>query len=72
MSKLSIVGKIVRLPWALIPRSLAITFQWGSLRGFKWIVGSSNHGYWLGFYEKKMKRLFGRSLAGYLHRNVLL
>ena len=62
MSKLSIVGKIVRLPLALIPKSLVVTFLSGPLKGFKWIVGASNHSYWLGFYEKRMKQLLLENL----------
>lgn len=35
----------------------------GSLRGRKWIVGSSNHGCWLGSYEWKKQRLFTRTVS---------
>lgn len=55
MSKLSMVSKLIRLPLRLIPRSMTATFLYGPLKGFKWITGSSNHGYWLGLYETKMK-----------------
>jgi FkbM family methyltransferase len=34
----------------------------GPLRGKKWIVGSSNHGCWLGSYEYEKRRLFERAL----------
>jgi FkbM family methyltransferase len=56
MSKMSLASKLVRLPLKLIPPSLKVPFLYGSLRGFKWITGASNHGYWLGFYERKMKK----------------
>lgn len=32
----------------------------GPLRGWKWIVGSSTHGCWLGTYERETQRMFER------------
>jgi FkbM family methyltransferase len=57
MSKLSVIGKIARLPLKMVPKSAIVTFLWGPLKGMRWITGASNHGYWLGMYERKMKRL---------------
>jgi FkbM family methyltransferase len=34
----------------------------GKLKGKKWIVGSSNHGCWLGSYEFDKQRLFERTI----------
>ena len=34
----------------------------GPLRGYRWVVGSSNHGCWLGSYEYNKQRLFARAL----------
>lgn len=51
-------GQVMRWPLRLIPRSLAIPIFQGPLRGKKWIVGSSNHGCWLGSYEHAKQRLF--------------
>jgi FkbM family methyltransferase len=34
----------------------------GRLRGKKWVVGSSNHGCWLGSYEYEKRRLFERTV----------
>lgn len=62
MGKMSVIGKIVRMPLKLIPSSLKVVFLFGPLRGFKWITGASNHGYWLGVYEGKMKRYLLPSL----------
>jgi FkbM family methyltransferase len=47
----SLLGKLLRLPLRLIPRGLVVPILQGPLRGKKWIVGSGNHGYWLGSYE---------------------
>ena len=52
------VGKLLRLPLQLIPPQMKIPILQGKLRGFKWIVGSSNHGCWLGSYEWGRRRLF--------------
>jgi FkbM family methyltransferase len=34
----------------------------GPIRGTKWIVGSGNHGYWLGSYEAEKVKAFTRAL----------
>jgi FkbM family methyltransferase len=51
ISDSSLLGKLLRLPLRLIPRGLVVPILQGPLRGKKWIVGSGNHGYWLGSYE---------------------
>ena len=47
----SFLGKLLRLPLRLIPKSMVFPILQGRLRGRKWIVGSGEHGYWLGSYE---------------------
>jgi FkbM family methyltransferase len=47
----SILGRFLRLPLRLLPRELVMTIRRGPAKGMKWIVGSSNHGCWLGPYE---------------------
>lgn len=47
----SLVGRVLRLPLRLIPRNLTVPIAQGQLKGKKWIVGSFNHGCWLGSYE---------------------
>ena len=54
----SFVGRFLRLPLRLLPKGLAIPIVQGSLRGKRWIVGSSNHGCWLGSYETGIQRVF--------------
>lgn len=51
VSNTSMIGKILRLPLRLIPPRTVMPILQGPLRGKKWIVGSGNHGYWLGSYE---------------------
>ena len=45
------MGKLLRLPLRFIPPDAVVPILQGRLRGQKWIVGSSNHGCWLGSYE---------------------
>lgn len=52
----SFPGRLVRYPFRLIPRDLALPVLQGPLRGQKWIVGSHLHGCWLGSYEWGMQR----------------
>lgn len=47
----SLVGKCLRLPFRLIPKSTVVPILAGPLRGKKWAVGASNHSCWLGLYE---------------------
>ncbi|MBN1439739.1 MAG: FkbM family methyltransferase [Anaerolineales bacterium] len=51
VSNTSLIGKILRLPLRLIPPQTVMPVLQGPLRGKRWIVGSGNHGYWLGSYE---------------------
>ncbi|MEA2338416.1 MAG: hypothetical protein QOE82_2423 [Thermoanaerobaculia bacterium] len=59
MSRLrSLVAEIIRLPLRLMPRQAIVRIRSGELRGWRWIVGSSTNGCWLGTYERHMQRLF--------------
>jgi FkbM family methyltransferase len=58
----SMLGKLLRLPLALIPRGVAVPVVQGPLRGARWIVGSSTHGCWVGCYEFTKQRLFARTV----------
>lgn len=46
-------SKVIRLPLKLIPKNKILSIKSGHNKGFKWIVGSGVHGYWLGMYEKE-------------------
>lgn len=52
------LGKLLRLPLRLIPKTAVFRILQGQLRGKKWIVGSGEHGYWLGWYEIRKRQAF--------------
>jgi FkbM family methyltransferase len=58
----SLSGRILRWPLRLVPRTARIPIVQGPLRGKKWIVGSSNHGCWLGSYEYEKQMAFCREV----------
>jgi FkbM family methyltransferase len=62
ISNETLLGKCLRAPLRLIPRSTAIPIVQGPLRGKKWIVGSSNHGCWLGSFEHDKQRQFQKAI----------
>lgn len=51
---------MLRLPLRLIPRSAAVSVRSGLNKGFKWIVGSSTHGCWIGTYETQKQSVIRR------------
>lgn len=63
LSGQTLLGKILRLPLALLPRGRAIRIVRGPLRGKKWIVGASTHGCWAGTYEVDNLAAFGAAIA---------
>lgn len=62
ISDQSYVGKVLRAPLRLIPRTAVFPILQGPLRGKKWLVGSSNHGCWLGSYEYEKQRAVQRAI----------
>lgn len=58
----SLLGRLLRAPLRLIPQNAIFPILQGPLRGKKWIVGSSNHGCWLGSYEYEKQRVYKRSV----------
>ena len=63
ISDKSLAGKALRFPLRLIPSDMVLPILQGKLRGFKWIVGSSNHGCWLGSYEHQKRKAFEKWVA---------
>jgi len=51
----TLAGRIVRYPFRVLPRGMAMPILQGPLRGKKWIVGAHLHGCWLGSYEYEMQ-----------------
>ena len=56
----SILGKLIRLPLRLIPKTMILPILQGQLRSKKWVVGAGEHGYWLGSYEMEKRKAFER------------
>jgi FkbM family methyltransferase len=63
----SLLGQTLRLPLRLVPLSAEVRILQGALRGKKWVVGSSNHRCWLGFYEASKQK----KLAEYIHAGMI-
>jgi FkbM family methyltransferase len=54
----SVLGRVLRWPLSLLPPGLKVPIIQGPLRGYRWSVGSGNHGYWLGSYESEKQLRF--------------
>lgn len=63
ISEKTFVGKASRYILGLLPKQMKMPIMQGTLSGKKWIVGSSNHGCWLGSYEIAKQRLFSVTVA---------
>jgi FkbM family methyltransferase len=55
------LGRVLRAPLAVIPRHAVVPILSGPNRGFRWCVGSADHGCWLGTYE--LQKQLALSLA---------
>ena len=62
ISKANRLGQVLRWPLRLLPAWARIPIMQGPLRGCWWIVGSGNHGYWLGSYEQTKARRFVQAI----------
>ncbi|MFQ5964078.1 MAG: FkbM family methyltransferase [Candidatus Scalinduaceae bacterium] len=62
ISNKGLMGRLLRLPLSLIPSDIRLPILQGRLRGKRWIVGSSNHGCWLGSYEYQKQILFAEMI----------
>jgi len=58
----TLIGKFLRIPLKILPKNLVVPILSGVLRGKKWIIGSGNHGYWIGIYEHEKQKAFSNSL----------
>lgn len=54
----SLLGKLLRIPFDLIPAKSIIPIQRGPLKNKKWIKGSHNVSILLGIYESKQTQVF--------------
>ncbi len=53
-----LLGKLLRLPLRILPKNLEVPIIQGPLKGKRWIVGSGDHGFWLGSWEREVQSLF--------------
>ncbi|MBI5648838.1 MAG: FkbM family methyltransferase [Chloroflexi bacterium] len=60
ISAQSLLGKVLRFPLNFLPPHAQVPIMQGKLRGKNWVVGSSNHGCWLGSYELDKQLVFER------------
>lgn len=56
------LGRILKAPLNIIPKSSILPIMQGPLKGKKWIVGSSLHSCWLGSYEMDKQRRLSQCL----------
>jgi len=59
----SLIGRILRRLLRAVPRGLVVPVLQGPSRGKQWIVGSTNHGAWLGSYELAKQRRFAQAVT---------
>jgi len=58
----TLIGKLLRVPLRLIPKTMVVPILQGALRGKKWTVGSATHGCWLGSYEYHKQKALQKEL----------
>ena len=63
ISNKKLLGKLLRFPFRFIPTDMRMPILQGRLKGKKWIVGSSNHGCWLGSYEYEKRLVFEKTVT---------
>ena len=51
------LGRLIRVPLALIPRNTVIPILQGSAKGIRWIAGSGLHSMWMGLFEIDKQRI---------------
>jgi FkbM family methyltransferase len=55
-------GKLLRLPFRLIPSGTIVPILRTRARGKKWVYGSGAHSQWLGIHEVGKKKLFEKTI----------
>lgn len=58
----TLLGKLIRLPFKLIPRGAVVRIVRGPARGRRWVSDSSTRGFWLGYWELDNQRFFAAHL----------
>ena len=62
ISNQTFLGRVLRAPLRLIPRTAVLPILQGALRGKKWTAGAGSHGCWLGSYEYHKQRALQREI----------
>lgn len=62
ISSKTLLGKVIRLPFKLLPAHAVVPIVRGPARGKRWISDSSAHGFWLGYWELGNQRRFAAHL----------
>jgi FkbM family methyltransferase len=62
ISQDTLLGKLIRLPFKLIPAGAVVRVVRGPARGKRWIAESSAHGFWLGYWELPNQERFASHL----------
>lgn len=57
-----LLGRLFRFPLRFIPASTVLPILQSRARGMSWIVGASDHGFWLGSFEYAKRVRFERSV----------
>jgi len=58
VSRAGLIGRLLRLPLALIPKGMVVRVLQGRLRGYRWIANASTRGCWLGSCEMSKQAKF--------------
>jgi FkbM family methyltransferase len=62
ISQETLLGRIIRLPFKLLPPGAVVRVIRGPARGKRWIAESSAHGFWLGYWELPNQKRFASHL----------
>ena len=54
---------MLRWPLKLVPKAAVLPIMLGPTRGFRWVVGASIHGCWLGIYESSKQKRFAAAVS---------
>jgi len=56
------LGRLIRLPFKLLPKGAVVRVLRGPARGKRWIADSTTRGFWLGYWELENQKLFASRL----------
>jgi FkbM family methyltransferase len=62
ISHTTLLGKLIRLPFKLLPAGAVVRILRGPASGMRWIADSAANGFWLGYWELEDQRYFASRL----------